>query len=469
MVHKLDRLIEKVDLSQSVQVHVYTATLETAQQAWVYVTKGIEPLRDFELTISVLCYSEETTYPDFPFKVFAYISQANAADLAIHPSVVLETPEQDRITGYVVQHADRWDGLELPETCYALIPLLEDEMRAALTFGEGRVLSLLGHYHRFFPFPFWLDRDRRAALDLEEHASASILAKVPRVPVAASCFSRGKTVTLTVSADFGDTFDAILEQGGEHGVGLLTQIYTGSDAAAYWQPGEKQRALILTEPAKQVPFETLKIGGSFLILSKLEDGMINSPEDGYAVFLPETEWSAFRKAVVERAGFRFEVDDLAFELAWHSERYVSQLGGTFQNTQNLVTEDITPPRDAKHGRAFAMDSVKLLIADEEIGQRVETGDLADYISDLSAAFLGVAADRPTEASNFIIRVELKQRRLLLRKSTFPKFEYATFPNCEQDFIDALHVALSGVKPPSVRGPVAFEIYLEDRLSQSPPQ
>src|SRR5262249_54050927 len=143
-----------------------------------------------------------------------------------------------------------------------MIGLTEDEVAAFQDFGATRVLSILGKAERFYPTPYWTERNRPSRMSPDWRNS--ILAKIAHISGSGfRVFKEGNRIILRAHAGVvaQRTTEALRSLPPNVPLALLAEIDPSADAALVWQPGQSEPHAI-TPPGGQ----GRRLCGSFVIL-----------------------------------------------------------------------------------------------------------------------------------------------------------------------------------------------------------
>jgi Domain of unknown function (DUF3480) len=311
------------ELSVTVHVHFINGTEGPAIPCWSYVTEGLLRHRQREAILTVVRQSgeEPESYPSQPMEFFRLL-----LNLAEHG----QTVEAGGFTGLAGGELLGFRGFAYmepvwvppgdspPRNWLAMIGLTEDELTTLRDFGSTRVLSILGQAARFYPAPYWNERNRPSRVSLDS-MRGSILARVSRFYAPGfSVFREGSRLVLRVFADRAEeTVKALRALAPEAPLALLTRIHPYADGALVWLPGHTQ-ATAITPPGSSGKH----ICGSFvLFIPEQQTEKEQVLEDGYALHLTTQSWRRVRSAILSQE----DIETPRFVLHWIPAGFVESL------------------------------------------------------------------------------------------------------------------------------------------------
>jgi hypothetical protein len=348
------------------------------------------------------------------------------------------------IRGVAYADAPQIKDVEIPMNALAGILLTSSEMRVVKTCGVFRVLSRLGEARRYYPFPFWCDRDRQSVVP-EGVEEASLLARVRsfRAAGASVLLEQDQNclkllVVTTGSSDLKGKLDQVPPN---QAMAILTEPAPEADGWFFWRPGQKERGAI-TPPGSR----GARLTGFHLIIAPgVEVDGVTPHEDGFALTLRAESWTRFKEAL-ERRG-RFEItppaNGLRFELVWIQTEYRNPVDGQVFHSGGW--REYGPVGDGKGGA-----SVRLLTSQNEIQTAVGVEPLTTYCK----AILTVA--------------EQSLRPVGIRRTIYFQFELAPgSPPSLKTACDPAGVVpedvlkqMMALSAPVARGVVAFQVVVE---------
>ncbi len=192
-------------------------------------------------------------------------------------------------------------GIQPSAPYLTAILLTLDEGRAAKAFGVTRIMTRLGHLHRYFPTPPWTDR-RRAPVVTAEAMAGSVLQRIPLGRVAGAMVRREAAAN---EKDCGRIVLRLRPQAaarvhqiaslGQVPVAILTDPDPEVGAMLVWEPGKRDLTSIVAPGG-----DDRRLGGSFLALvPQAEEDGGGPVEDGFLVLLREASWKAVMQALDE--------------------------------------------------------------------------------------------------------------------------------------------------------------------------
>ncbi|MDB5310235.1 MAG: hypothetical protein JWO38_4437 [Gemmataceae bacterium] len=297
---------------------------------WTYTTHGLAAVGQDELIFTLRRRSGEpaTAVPTDPFTLMKQVFSLAEQGRAVGPMgyTVFGSPRGFLGVTQQVGIVYARPPAALPDIPVAsvdqtlvVILLRPEEAAVVQRVGAYRVLTLLGREARYYPYPFWSDRDRAAVIN-EAAAQASVMSKVsarigcpeasvrvsiPDVPRQVGAADRevsgfGDTIefwlTKTQAAKLADT----LRSFGPSGSCVLTTTPDPSaDVRLVWEPGLMEVQTITPGGSKA----QIVTGGYLIVVfgPDLQDGA-RVVEDGFAViFRPET-WERVLSAMTNGEG-----------------------------------------------------------------------------------------------------------------------------------------------------------------------
>ena len=311
------------ELSVTVHVHFINGTGGLDIPCWSYVTEGLARHRQREAILTVVRQSgeEPESYPSQPMEFFRVL-----LDFAKQGQIV----EAGGFTWLAGGGLLGFRGFAYTEPVWvppgdsparnwlAVIGLTEDELTTLREFGSTRVLSILGQAARFYPAPYWNERNRPSRISMDS-MRGSLLARVSRFHAPSfSVFREGSRIVLRAYAGRAEeTVKALRALAPEAPLALLTRVHPSADGALVWLPGHAQAAAI-TPPGSSGK----RICGSFvLFLPEQQADKEQVLEDGYALHLTTQSWRRLRSAILSQE----DIETPLFVLHWTQAGFVEFL------------------------------------------------------------------------------------------------------------------------------------------------
>jgi len=442
---------------------------------WTFVTDGLLALGQKEIALSVKREpgEAESAYPRGPLALFEVVHGYAARKVLVQEggSSQLDRARpgllRDDLHGVLYTPSQSLAGMSAPGPYLTAILLTGPELDAAQQFGMLRMMTRLGEKYRFYPTAPWADL-RRAELARPEAMADSFLGRVARLALYTASARQesapgregsfggpGARVVLRLrSAARPGIDEALTKLDADEAVALLLNLDPEADAAMTWTPGQTSPSAIAKPGAKGA-----RIAGNFVVLAPgVDRDGAQGLEDGFSVFLTRASWQKVRAALAQ--GQPVEVppsgDLMAFAITWAEETYQNPVDGkayvapegwhTYQPSPGASAAPVDP------GGVVAVKGIRLLQPEEEIGQRIETTSLADYIKRIDPIVMeAFGGDRQGTAFDVLVQLEI----------TPPHQAHATVrvqPGSGEATLPPLERRVEAVQAPEVRGgPVRFLI------------
>ena len=362
------------NLRVSIHRHVIT-TRQGPRQVWTYVTEGLATHLQHELVMTLDDDGKRTdnAFHEAPLRYFQSVYG--------HPSVaggidLFERPLDfggSQIGGMLWVPKQAIAGLNLPAHAMTVLPVVGDEAAFARRFGTGRLLSRLGNHHRQFPYPFWHDLGRQALFAFAK-PEETVLAKMETLTATGlSVLQTPRRVILRLHRDAGSRFvERLSSRAPGAAVALLTDVDLTADSAMVFVPGSPSPVAIGPEgsPAQ-------RRSGAFLAVVPDQGNKLSLIEDGFALFLPATDWKRFTTSMIEGK-----------ELVLPASGKRPEVALEIVQGRDLYFPAVEQP-DEKRG---PLREIRFLTSDEQIGQRTTVAALVAWLKAIEGA---LAADAPT--------------------------------------------------------------------------
>ena len=374
---------------------------------WTYVTDGFVGIGRPEFVLSIRRAPDEATFPRDPFDLFKLVYQSAAPGNELDEWTLAdfhgEFLGRADLTGVLVVPAEAPAGITLPDRVLGMIVVTADEVEVANALAVARVTSMLGQRDRYFPMPFWLDRDRQSVVkpkDLE----GSVFGKLPHVFVhqlsvhielggtpSKTSNDDGSGLASWTDAEAGRVHLRVTKESSRQLAGLLKKgvpflavVAPEEDAGSrlVWVPGSTDMHAI-TGP---VPSRT--VTGNFVVFAPIgpEHGAF-ATEDGFAIFLREADWKALETALASGQALSIEGEGgpSAWSLDWAGPR--------------------ERPAASDTGSA-ALFSIDLLTDEHDLARRTNVQDLATFLKAAEAAVQEVVGAAAFADGELIVEVEV---------------------------------------------------------------
>jgi len=254
---------------------------------WTFVSDGLASLGQKEVVFTVCRRQGEApqNYPSGPLQWFELLySLAQQGQIANDDYSLTQFTAPDFLgrkdIGMVVY--TRPQGLgglppnALPGQYLQAIPFTQDEASVATRFGTLRVLSQLGRSVNYFPYPPWIDRDRKTVISPND-LSESMVAKCATVIVSGvHAVKEGDDIRLYVRPRASQNLANSLTKLPPHmPFAILTELFADSDSCMVWSNGQREPSAIGTS--------LNRTSLCFLIICPQQaSSSLKLTEDGYA-------------------------------------------------------------------------------------------------------------------------------------------------------------------------------------------
>ena len=314
----------------------------------------------------------------------------------------------------------------------AVIGLAGDEVSILKEFGSTRVLSVLGQAERFYPAPYWNERNRPSRVSAAP-MSESLLAKVARINSPGfSVFREGNQIVLRARADrAAEAVKALSALAPEAPLALLTRTDPSADGALVWLPGQAQANAITPRGS-----DGKRICGSFMLfLPEQEEDLEQVLEDGFALHLTSRSWGQLRGAILAQE----DIETPLFALRWIPavfDQYLPSLGGA------------RPPQAGR----IRDKQIVLLQPDAETSAAITASALAGFAKSVAER---VHAQFSRHTAKGHLRVTIK-----FQPDRKASYELATQGAIDKASLQQLWDAMEKLATPTVEKPVGFAVDFE---------
>jgi hypothetical protein len=195
--------------------------------------------------------------------------------------------------GITYARAEPMAGVELPAGALAAVLITAEEIAVYQTFGQSRLLALLGQAFRYYPFPPWADLQRASVTSMAAN-DGSLLGQVPRAAVTGAARIEGERLAVRLHPSSAALLQQMLNGIGAGSVFALTLgIDPEADGCLVWQAGQEGPSAI-TPPSSRGA--RLAVGFLAVLPDQPADGG-QLFEDGVAMFLTSGSSQALREAL----------------------------------------------------------------------------------------------------------------------------------------------------------------------------
>ena len=292
------------------------------------------------------------------------------------------------------------DGVVVPSSALAAIPLIGAEAEVAAVFGMTRIIGRLARHYRHYPCPPWWDRSRQT-IAASAGEDTSILARLARHRVPGVSGRRERDgIRVRVHPSAHDKLVQVLDAApGEVAQALLTDLDSEADGLLVWHPGAQQ-----LEAATPAGSRAERVSIAFIALAPgtTETGG-RILEDGAVLMFMAPAWDAFREAVrrCESVTIPPTVGYGAITLEWIAETYVSPIDGRAYVAEEGWRKFYPDQPAPSHGHRPV--SRMVLLAD--IREQGSVDGLAAYVDAIEGEFSRAFGER-AEFIEVFLRIEI---------------------------------------------------------------
>jgi len=353
-------------------------------------------------------------------------------------------------------------GVPGAEAALVTVLLHAEELELVQRGLMTRVLGRLASRARIFPYPPCWEVRAEPVLRATEQ-TASLLEQVPRATVGdlrvtellgAIPGEAPSTLVVSLPGDAAATLDTIWSDASLPALALLAKLAPDADGQATWEPGSAERTgngIGTAAPRR--------LGYGFVMFVGTDEAApdLRYIEDGVGLLLPRAALERLRAAL--RAG-----EDLSLPAGGQSRLAIEfrrdAVDDPFTGGQLRATggwERFRPDAQRPRPGPVQIEQIVLLVAEEELRDRVEAGALAAFIGSVEQALQRLAGAHPVDAPvELAIRFTLSPERApevqLALRGTAAAAEAEAAP-----LLGPLAAALEALAPAPVRGEVAFRI------------
>jgi hypothetical protein len=345
---------------------------------WSYVSRGLRAREHDEVVFTMRREVDEPEdqFPDEPLQLFALFHRVAGEGQRVGPGGITEFGSR-RFFGHhlVYVRARPLDGVTLPPSCLAALPVNDEELRAVRMFGLTRVLARMGEAAKHYPYPPWIER-RRSGLPFARVCEESLLAKLPRSSFSVRVVMSNNRVTAMVLRSAQPQLRQTVVA--DHPFALLTDLDETADSCLVWQPGQHGPCAIA--PPRSTGART---SGCFLaFLPEQPDNGAILVEDGFVLQLTTASWATLLRALADGTDLSLPTSNagMSFALRWVEEQYVSPIDGAVYHAEGGWQTYQPTGGSASDGLegAAAGDGIRLLTAQADIAARCSVRDLATF-------------------------------------------------------------------------------------------
>jgi hypothetical protein len=264
---------------------------------WSFVTHGLEAYRQREivLTVGIDASGDAGRVPTDPLRFAATLQYLAGQGRLVDAGGLSQLGGVGCLgrPGVTYARAEAMTGVDLPAGALAALLITAEEIAVHQTFGQSRLLALLGQAYRYYPFPPWADLQRGSVTSLASN-DGSLLGQVPRAAVTGAGRLDGERIALRLHPSSAGLLQQMLSGIGAGSVFALTMgIDPEADGCLVWQAGQPGPSAI-TPPSSRG--ERLAVGFLAVLPDQPTDGG-QLFEDGAAMFLTRGSSQALRESL----------------------------------------------------------------------------------------------------------------------------------------------------------------------------
>jgi CHAT domain-containing protein/tetratricopeptide (TPR) repeat protein len=330
-------LIDLIPGKLSALVFVHNIESTTGRvSCWSYVTDGLWSMKQRELIFTLRRHPEEgpRDYPEMIFGVFKEVYARAAQGHIVGLEDVLQCGPAgflgvDDVKALAFIRPQPLKGVVTPRPSLAAILLIGDEWEVAKSFGLTRVTSTLGMAYGYYPFPPWADRSRSSVVSLTAMQAQSVLEQIGHRRWLRSVWVRmegDKHIILSSLAAARSTIQAVLKDlPPNFPLALMTEPDPLATDCMVWRPGQSQLTLLPTGN-NDYNDHTILTANFVAFVPGQNDGQIVYLEDGFALMLADSSWSAIRHALETRSHAVVPITD-------EVNMSVEHVGSTYEHSE----------------------------------------------------------------------------------------------------------------------------------------
>ena len=437
----------------TVSIEIQLIDLKTGPEgkAWCYRTRGLKP-HDLVMTVLQKRGEQDQDFPTQPIQALSVLVTADREPLSPGDLVDVAGFENPALTGVLA--VKEGPGLPDSASCLSIIPITKDELAAARLSGSSRLMGLLASQSRYYPCPYWYDRDRSSACNADD------VAVMTSSPTQAGVQYRGDVSlmvtdgvgSLSMTRATGKALSEAMVAGEQPILRVALNIDPRANAFMVWDSAGKEPAAVGPDGsnASRVSYQFLQIIGG------QEKNQSLRRYDGISLILSESSYRKLAKAAGAGQDFSLESEGDGFKslrLVWQETDYFNPADQSIYRTDSgWVThtpETKTPPKSGK----VKLEEVVLLTPESELLQAITQEDLIGYIKAIEQVVITKG-----EASQLKQDLELALDCVLsgaepanLKVAYSPKFPEA------KKLASDVDAGLKKVSVPKVKGKVKFTL------------
>lgn len=342
------------------------------------------------------------------------------------------------------------------------IPITEDELTVAKTYGLTRLLGLLGQAFSHFPCPPWVDLQRQSVVTpvMLQAMQQSIVAKLPhlRVPGVSVALTDNDIVLRMKPIARGFIEQQLRQVPDSFPIVLRAELDRQANGLLVWQSANDQQApSAITPPGS----DGSRIAGAFIIFIPEQDETEGQVlEDGYVVRLRNEVWQTLRKHMFDGGNIKILADTPGMNLAleWVVQDYENPVDGkTYHSAEGWKTVQPQNPRiEMSAIPSVKVKHVVLLSTEAEFQNSITPQMLSNFAGLIETVVVQFFSRKPRpcpELVEFIVQCKiLPQKKVEWMLSAMPESEG------DKDTLIQLQTELDSLSVPNVTGDaISFQV------------
>ncbi|MEP7123438.1 MAG: hypothetical protein ABJE95_21100 [Byssovorax sp.] len=264
---------------------------------WSFVTRGLEVYRQREVvfTVAIDGSGDAGQVPTDPLRFAAQLQYLAGQGRVVDAGGLSQLGGAGFLgrPGITYARAEAMAGVDLPAGALAAVLITAEEIAVYQSFGQSRLLALLGQAFRYYPFPPWADLKRASVTSMASN-EGSLLGQIPRAAVTGAARLDGERLSIRLHPSSAALLQQMLSGIGAGSVFALSMgLDPEADGCLVWQAGQQGPSAI-TPPSSRG--EHLAVGFLAVLPDQPADGG-QLFEDGFAMFLTSASSHALREAL----------------------------------------------------------------------------------------------------------------------------------------------------------------------------
>jgi hypothetical protein len=343
-----------------VSQHDIVTTGSKVSPAWTFVTRGLYEFGNKEMVLTLKCTAGEVaeafktsgrSFPEAVLHLFANIYDDHfgpSGEGHLDEAMWYEWPAIEGDASQYFLDKAGWsafilgppdylgysdlEGLFIGKRPYlALQPIFEDEYAIVKRFGAARVMALMGQSLSAYPWPRFVDRDRKTVIPsnvdlakiLSEHKVFDAGEQVLLSDLCAVLSLASKSITVRIPQHQVDLIKKHIDSlAPTQGFIFNLTIAPHADSHLYWNPSPDAKPgelSFMKRPSSAVDDqkdELNLVGGSFLaFMPRGTSDYITVHEDGFIAMISPISWTALRQCLSNGLNCKIASDiNTGFEL-----------------------------------------------------------------------------------------------------------------------------------------------------------